>query len=622
MKGWPKKCRGKWDASGAPTSTTRLLTRKPSSAAAAKGEGEGGGGRGPEGFLGQVTSTPADQLSADEKLARKLSAKLNRAEVRGRKKRRAISPPTHDNYNIDDTDDDNEDDEDKGSDDDFVSPPLPSTSRRKGAIHGSSSNGTKSKKVKKVDNVQPRSTTTTTAEVSDKAHPTSKKPRIASSAQLGTGKKPWVASSKKDTTPKVEKNLSKDSKVQRPRKANKISFDSVDVEGGGGRGAEGFLGGARERYKIATVIMGQRRFLRAAQLAETIENTVKEMTQLMVEGNAVLMRYVLYMLERGDEIRGSNLARQCFAATQRDIDPLRPKTNARSNRDVIDRRNEYADLRPEGLHWADGRFKSDLITAAVKQYNTNVQVYTIYQLIPRLRKLVQVEIFERVPLPTSATKAKKIRAKVLSSVVLCLQGVANYDATLLRDFIEKFVDESYTTFILDAISYVLDDVQRNILNGRTLFVAEKDPVTRQSHPTFIQAKDEFETWIPVHYAILQRYEEYARTPSARRQNRPKLAPFTILPKYSLTPNCIIINTDRALFDLWNLANWQGVERPTDFDAFKAESDLWWRRTFRIEKVQTVRGGNRRFRYAVYMDGVSCRISIKKRILGDGLEGEE
>ncbi|KAJ3279572.1 hypothetical protein HK104_001318 [Borealophlyctis nickersoniae] len=301
-----------------------------------------------------------------------------------------MSPPTHDSCNID------EDDKD---DDDFVSLPAPSTSRRKGAIPHWSRNGTKTKKVKKVDNgqrtlttnsvqptsitnnVQPTSTTTTanqptsttaTAKGSNTAPPTNKRLRTAPS-NMGT-------------TSKEEKNLSKDTKVQtcptcirngesgpfdhsrssskrcryyKARRAAKVSFKPV-AEGGGGGGAEGFLGGARERFQVATVVMGQIRFWRAAQLAEAIENTVKEMTQLIVEGNAVLLRFVLHRLEAGDEIPslwGSNLARQCFAATQQMSvsQPYLPRTDPHCDPEVLHRRDEYREQRPHGLCWADGR---------------------------------------------------------------------------------------------------------------------------------------------------------------------------------------------------------------------------------------------------------------------------
>ncbi|KAJ3298515.1 hypothetical protein HK104_010636 [Borealophlyctis nickersoniae] len=476
-------------------------------------------------------------------------------------------------------------------------------------------------------------------EVPVRAPRASKKPRIAQSTSKGT-------------TPKDEKNVSKDDKAQtcptcirngqsgpfdhsrssskrcpyyKPRRAAKaFGGKKGDGEGGGGEGGSN-SGGARERYKVATVVIGQNRFLRATQLSDTIENTVKEMTQLMVEGNAVLLRFILRRLEAGIEIPslwGSNLVRQCFGATQRRStgDPYHPKTDPRTDPEVKASRDAYRLLRPNGLPWADGSYKSDLITAATKQYVTNAQVYTIYQLIPRLRKLVQVEIFERVPLPTSAKGTKQIRARALSTIIRCLQGVAPLDTTVLRDFIEKFVDPFYTTFILDAITHVLEDTQRNILNGRPLFVVEKDPQTQQSHPTLIEAKDNFETWIPVHYAILQKYEQYARTPSGRRY-RPKLAPFPIFPKYGFTPKFIIINTDQALYDIWSLANWAGVERPANFVAFKNDTNEWWRRTFRIEKVETV---HRRFRGAVHMDGVSCRILMNKRVFvgADGPDPEE
>ncbi|KAJ3299480.1 hypothetical protein HK104_008750 [Borealophlyctis nickersoniae] len=585
----------------------------------------------------------ADRKGGDKVSETKVSSVIS---VRDRKKRRAISPPALDNSN---------DDEDKENDDDFVCPPPPSTSRHKGVTHRSSTSGTKAKKPKEVDNVQPTSTTTTTAKVNDVAPPTNKKPR--------------TVSAKKGTTPKEDKDLSKDKRVQKcptcirngesgpvdhsrssskrcpsykPRRALNVSFN---------RG-EGLADTADKGwYKMATVVMGQHRFLRAVQLAETIEKAVREMTQLLVEGNAILSRLVLHRLQAGIEIPSlwrSNIARQCFAAAQRSNgDPYVPKrTTPKWKRDepntacgdqmtfpgqMAGRRCLCSFLvvrlrpRPVGTKKdIPSSYKSTLITAATKQYVTNAEVYTICQLIPRLRKLVLVEIFERVWLPTSAKARKKIRAKVLSVVIHCLQGVSDYDPTSLRDFINAFVDdEHYTTFILDAISYVLDDMQQNVLNGRALFIAEKDPQTRLAHPTFVQAKDEFETWIPVHCAILQRYEEYARTPSAR-QYQPKLAPFTILPKYGFTPKFIIINTDRALFDLWTLAGWVGVEEhPEDFKAFQASSDVWWRRTFRVEKVETV---SRFFRGAVYTDGVSCRISIKKWVSvaagsGEG-EGDE
>ncbi|KAJ3264116.1 hypothetical protein HK104_006523, partial [Borealophlyctis nickersoniae] len=250
---------------------------------------------------------------------------------------------------------------------------------------------------------------------------------------------------------------------------------------------------------------------------------------------------------------------------------------------------------------------------AVKQYVTNCQVYTIYQVPPRLRKLLAVEIFNRVPLPVSGKARKKVKGKVLSVGISCLQGVVNWDPITMREFLERFMDPCYASFLLNALAFVIEDVSANVLRGRALYITEKDAQTRRLHPTLVEAKLHFETWIPIHYAILQRYEEYAGSPTTRKDCL-ILKPFPILPKYGLTPKFIIVNTDQALFDLWNLAGWPGVQ-PTDKAAFKEDSDTWWRRTFRIEQVETVQTRNRHFRGAVYLDGVSCRVSVKKRVLG-------
>ncbi|KAJ3286953.1 hypothetical protein HK104_008802 [Borealophlyctis nickersoniae] len=250
------------------------------------------------------------------------------------------------------------------------------------------------------------------------------------------------------------------------------------------------------------------------------------------------------------------------------------------------------------------RLKSVLITAAVKSYVTNCQVYT-----------------NRVPLPVSGKARKKVKGKVLSTVLGCLQGIANWDPITMRGFLQQFMDPCYTTFLLDAVTYVEDDIRANVLQGRALYITEKDAQTRRSHPTLVEAKLQFEKWIPVHFAILQRFEYYARSETTRKDCL-IFKPFSILPKYGLTPKFIIVNTDQTLFDLWNLAGWPGVQ-PPDMAAFTEDSDTWWRRTFCIERVETV---NRRFRGAVYLDGVSCRVSVKKRILGpaepDGIEEDE
>jgi len=282
--------------------------------------------------------------------------------------------------------------------------------------------------------------------------------------------------------------------------------------------------------------------------------------------------------------------------------------------------------------------KGHLLTAAVKQYIANCQTYTIYQIIPRLRKLLGVEMFHKVPIPTSANAKQraKSRAKVVSAVIYCLQGRGQLDETSLREHFEKFLDPHYTTFILGAIVSAMQDVRQNVLQGRALFIDEKDPQTRRYHQSFVNAKRLFHEWIPIHYAILRRYE--ALSPNTKRPLYPRhpvdLTPFTILPKYDFTPKNIIINTDQALYDLWSLAGWDGVEKPTSPEAFKVESSTWWSRTFKTEKVDTTSGGQRRFCGAVYTDGVSYKASVKKRFLvpvgggsdqkgeGDGEDEEE
>ncbi|KAJ3287556.1 hypothetical protein HK104_008541 [Borealophlyctis nickersoniae] len=411
-----------------------------------------------------------------------------------------------------------------------------------------------------------------------------------------TNKKPRMASSKKDTTPKEEKNPPKDNKIQKCaaciRNGESGPFDHRGKGTGDGEGS----GGVKVWHKTSTVVMGQRCFLRAAQLADTIENAVKEVSQLVVEGNAVLLRFVLHRLE--------------------------------ADLGVMDRRNEYAALsRPDDLPWADGRGKAYFITAAVKQYVTNAQVYTIYQITPRLRKLLIVEIFDRVPSPISGKRKKKLKAKVISVAIRCLQGIVDWDPIVCRGFLEEWMDPCYASFLLHAIKYVLDDISENVLKGQGLFITEKDAQTGP-HPTLVEAKLQFEKWIPVHHAISLRYEEYARNPSPRKDHLP-LKPFRILPKYSFTPKCIIINTDVALHNLWSLADWPEVEHPPSIAAFKEHSQEWWRRTFSVEKVETVDTGKRRFRGAVYTDGVSCRILVAKKVSvaceearGDVGEGDE
>ncbi|KAJ3279053.1 hypothetical protein HK104_001820, partial [Borealophlyctis nickersoniae] len=204
-------------------------------------------------------------------------------------------------------------------------------------------------------------------------------------------------------------------------------------------------------------------------------------------------------------------------------------------------------------------------------------------------KLLGVEIFNRVPLPVSGKARKKVKGKVLSTGISCLQGNLDWDPIAMRDFLNRFMDPFYASFLLNAVAFVIADVRANVLQGRALYITEKDPQTRRSHPS-------------LDCLILK--------------------PFPILPKYGYTPKFIIVNTDAALFDLWSLAGLPGVPRPINIAAFKGDSDTWWRRTFCIEQVETVQTGNRRFRGAVYLDGVSCRVSVKKKVSGSEIEEDD
>jgi hypothetical protein len=259
-------------------------------------------------------------------------------------------------------------------------------------------------------------------------------------------------------------------------------------------------------------------------------------------------------------------------------------------------------------------------------------VYVLYTLIPRLRKLLAVEIFHRVPLPSDVKKAYKVRTRIVSLLITALQAPNPITAVNWQE-LDTFLtgritvnhpthprtpDPYYRTFLLNAIRWVLQDVKNNILGNRVLFKDEKDSRTGQRHISFRNAKANFSAWLPVQYAILLRYESYSHqvTPPAYPRHKARLAPFTLLPKYHFTPKHIIINTDAALYDLWALAGWPGVaaDHPTSIHAFQQHSEHWWNRTFRTEKVETRRTGQRRFRGAVYTDGISVRISVCKRVL--------
>jgi hypothetical protein len=250
----------------------------------------------------------------------------------------------------------------------------------------------------------------------------------------------------------------------------------------------------------------------------------------------------------------------------------------------------------------------------------------MYQIIPRLQKVLQVEIFHRVPLPNEIGKTtrRKIRTKVISAVISSLQGRSVLDFAGLRELFEKFYDPYYTSFLNNVVDFVSNDIRHNVLNGMLLFIDEPHPVTRRSDPSFVGAKNDFHRWIPVHYNILQRFEAHPLTRQPLHPRHPVLlAPFTVLPAFDFTPKNIIINTDMALYDLWMLANWEGVQRPANIDAFKANSDFWWRHTFKSEKVETTLNGQRRFRMAVYTDGTSYKMSVAKRVsvLGTEEHGE-
>jgi len=232
-----------------------------------------------------------------------------------------------------------------------------------------------------------------------------------------------------------------------------------------------------------------------------------------------------------------------------------------------------------------------------------------------------MEIFHRVPLPNeiSKTTRRKLRTKVISAVVLSLQGRSVLDFAGLRELFEKSYDPYYTSFLINVVEFVGNDIRHNVLNGMSLFNDEPHPETRRSDPSFVTAKNDFHRWIPVHYNLLQRFEAHPLTKQPLHPRHPVLlAPFTVLPAFDFTPKNIIINTDMALYDLWTLADWEGVDRPASANAFKANSDFWWRRTFKSDKVETLQGGQRRFRMAVYTDGTSYKMSVVKRVtIADG-----
>jgi len=94
---------------------------------------------------------------------------------------------------------------------------------------------------------------------------------------------------------------------------------------------------------------------------------------------------------------------------------------------------------------------------------------------------------------------------------------------------------------------------------------------------------------------------------------------SILPKFDFIPKNVIYYTDGALYGLWTLAGWPGIEdRPRNVPQFSEQSAEWWKRTFNDELVNTE---TRRFRGAIYTDGVKCCVSVAQRIPVADRDGE-
>ena len=81
--------------------------------------------------------------------------------------------------------------------------------------------------------------------------------------------------------------------------------------------------------------------------------------------------------------------------------------------------------------------------------------------------------------------------------------------------------------------------------------------------------------------------------------------FSLLPLTSFQRRFVLIDTD-ALYSLCVRAGWMGLGTMADF---RADSETWWERAFRIKKATTA---NRRFGFSVSTDGMSVSVSIRRK----------
>ena len=347
-----------------------------------------------------------------------------------------------------------------------------------------------------------------------------------------------------------------------------------------------------------TVTIGLSSILTEELLRPVIQDAAYRCTDMYSEASRVFNGYLIWLMEAESDVPVMSLSfiRQFFLV----VKARRGNANEHTASSVASV-NEYVDaiyanVRPAGLAWTDGRGLGQLTTNMARAYLVNCQNHLVTNFETKFGIWVQWKVRRHVGLMLNFDPVLLSQVSQFVKASRAIQDLANFPPAVQ----EYAVDANHSQFICNSVNLVI---------GKALRLLTRADGILSLDPKII--KTSWQKYIRPFWRILKTFENHSEEDALDRVNTRRrgrgLRVFSLAPIASHKVHYISIDTD-ALHDLLSCVNGLDVALPTSKSVFRTNALHWWSETFNLNKVTTA---NSRFAYSLETDGVGVSVHVLK-----------
>lgn len=347
-----------------------------------------------------------------------------------------------------------------------------------------------------------------------------------------------------------------------------------------------------------TTTIGLNSILTEELLRPVIQDAAYRCTDMFSEASRVFNGYLIWRMEAELDVPVMSLSfiRQFFLVVKarRGHALEHTATLDASINEYVD--DIYANVRPAGLAWTDGRGLGQLTTNMARAYLVNCQNHLATNFESKFGVWVQWKVRRHVGLLLDLDPVLLGQVSQFVMASRAIQDLANFPPAV-REFA---VDANREQPICNCVNLVIGKALRLLTRADGILSMDSNII-----------KTSWQKYIRPFWRILKTFENHSEEDAldrilTRRRGR-GLRVFSLAPIASNKAHYMSIDTD-ALHDLLRCVNGLVVPVPTRKSDFRDEASLWWSRMFNLNKVTTY---TRRFSFSLETDGVGVSVHLLK-----------